>query len=349
MEGGDLEEGEITAAERPAVEEGESRPKTSAADRISPESVRRTGAATPVRAAGCVLSQLSNFASSTNAVLVSFAQRALHLRYHPQRHPDRRGGAVCDRNSPKSPKGAPEQAGPRTRTTARHWRVTKTEPTSTRAVHPARNRPETAPDERGTSNSLKALINAVAEIPTVSSLHRWRPAQEHHERDPRAGLRAAQARFPHRPRSARVATQWRLSYLEQRGCPTISWRTLDGKSPWLADDEAWLGMTHLVLTLVPHQANRRFSSGVCTTRKRVCTPAFRCTTRVLGPWVGRCVFIEGEFTPIMPPLTRLARFRARARRCARSAPEKRPNRGKWTSKMNPECAICPRTTLTRGQ
>ena len=51
MEGGDLEEGEITAAERPAVEEGESRPKTSAADRISQESVRRTGAATPVRAA----------------------------------------------------------------------------------------------------------------------------------------------------------------------------------------------------------------------------------------------------------------------------------------------------------
>ena len=34
----------------------------------------------------------------------------------------------------------------------------------------------------------------------------------------------------------------------------------------------------------------------------------------------------------MPPLTRLARLRARARRCARSAPEKRPNREKWTSK-----------------
>ena len=39
-----------------------------------------------------------------------------------------------------------------------------------------------------------------------------------------------------------------------------------------------------------------------------------------SPWVARCVFIEGEFTP-MPPLTRLARFPARARRCARSAPE----------------------------
>ena len=149
-------------------------------------------------------------------------------------------------------KRAPEQAGPRTRTTARHRHVTKTEPTSTRAAHPARNLPETAPDERGTSSSLKALINAVAkEIPTVSSLHRWRPAQQH-EHDPRAGLRAAQARFPHRPRSARVATQWRLSYLEQRGCPTISWRTLDGKPP-LDDDEAWLGMTHLVLKLAPHQ------------------------------------------------------------------------------------------------
>ena len=51
----------------------------------------------------------------------------------------------------------------------------------------------------------------------------------------------------------------------------------------------------------------------------------------------------------MPPLTRLARFRVRARRCARSAPEKPPNCGKWTSKMNPACANCPRTTLTRGQ
>ena len=47
-----------------------------------------------------------------------------------------------DRNPPKSPKGAPEQAGPRMRTTARHRHVTKTEPTSTRAAHPARNRPE---------------------------------------------------------------------------------------------------------------------------------------------------------------------------------------------------------------
>ena len=80
-----------------------------------------------------------------------------------------------DRNSPKKPKrskGAPEQAGPRTRTTARHRHVSKTEPTSTRAAHPARNHPKTTPDERGTSSSLKALINAVAEIPAVSSLHR---------------------------------------------------------------------------------------------------------------------------------------------------------------------------------
>ena len=60
------------------------------------------------------------------------------------------------------------------------------------------------------------------------------------------GLRAAQARCPHPPRSARVAAQWRLSHLEQRGWPTISSTTLDGKPP-LADDEAWLGMTHLVL------------------------------------------------------------------------------------------------------
>ena len=80
------------------------------------------------------------------------------------------------KNPPKrSPPPPPEQqAGPRTRTTARHRHacrhVTETEPISTRAAHPARNRPETAPDERGTSGSLKALINAVAEIPAVSSL-----------------------------------------------------------------------------------------------------------------------------------------------------------------------------------
>ena len=73
-----------------------------------------------------------------------------------------------------------EQAGPRARTTARHRQVTnKTESISTRAAHPIRNRPDTTPDERGTSSSLRALINAVAEIPTVSLLHRfWRPAQQ---------------------------------------------------------------------------------------------------------------------------------------------------------------------------
>ena len=66
-----------------------------------------------------------------------------------------------------------------------------------------------------------------------------------------------------------------------------------------------------------------------------------------SPWVGRCVFTEGEFAP-MPPLTRLARFRARARRCARSsAPETRPNCGKWTSKMNPARSNCPRAILTQ--
>ena len=206
---------------------------------------RSFGKRPPAPRKGCVLSQVSKVASNRNAVLISFPQRALDLQYHPKRQPDRGGCAVRDRNPPKRPKGAPAQAGARTRTTARHRRFPKTEPTSTRAAHPARNRPKTAPDERGTSSSLKALINAVAEIPTVSSLHRWRPAQQH-EHDPRAGLRAAQARCPHRPRSARVATQWWLSHLEQRGCPTISSTTLDGKPP-LADDEAWLGMTHLVL------------------------------------------------------------------------------------------------------
>ena len=188
----------------------------------------------------CVLSQLSNFASSRSAVLISFPQRALDLQYHPKRNPDRGGCSVRDRNPPKKPQRSPREAGPRTRTTARHRHVTKTEPTSTRAAHPARNRPETAPDERGTSSSLKALINAVAvaEILTVSSLHRRRPAQQHGH-GPRAELRVAQARCPHRPRSARVATQWWLSHLDQRGWPTISSARWTVKPP-LDDNEAWL-------------------------------------------------------------------------------------------------------------
>ena len=117
---------------------------------------------------GCVRGQVSNFASNRNAVLlVSFPQRALDLQYHPQGHLDRGGDTLRDRNPPKSPEGAPEPAGPRTRTTARHRHVTKTEPTSTRAAHPVQNLPETAPDERGTSSSVKALVNAVADIPTL--------------------------------------------------------------------------------------------------------------------------------------------------------------------------------------
>ena len=58
------------------------------------------------------------------------AQRALDLQYHPQGHPDR-GVMLCATEiHRKIPKGAPEPAGPRPRTTTRHWYVTKTEPTS---------------------------------------------------------------------------------------------------------------------------------------------------------------------------------------------------------------------------
>ena len=60
---------------------------------------------------GCVLSQLSNFASNRNAALISCPQRALDLRYHPKRHPDRGGGAVRDRNPPKKPKRSPRAGG----------------------------------------------------------------------------------------------------------------------------------------------------------------------------------------------------------------------------------------------
>ena len=142
--------------------------------------------------------------------------------------------AARPKSTEKSPKGAPEQAWRRTRTTARHRRVTKAEPTSTSAAYSARNLPETAPDERRKLGSLKALINAVRDIPTVSSLRRWRPARQHEHDDPRAGLRAAQERCPHRPRSARVATQWPvawLSHLEQRA-ERLAHHLLDHAGRW---------------------------------------------------------------------------------------------------------------------
>ena len=60
---------------------------------------------------GCVRSQVSNFASNRNAVLVSFPQRALDLQYHPQGHPDRGGGALRDRNPPKKPRRSPRASG----------------------------------------------------------------------------------------------------------------------------------------------------------------------------------------------------------------------------------------------
>ena len=169
--------------------------------------------------AGCVRSQVSNFASTRNAVLVSFPQHALDLRVTHKDTPTAGGGALRDRNPPRKaqmPEGAPEPAKNENANDGKAPHVTKTEPTSTRAAHPVRKPPETAPDERGTSSSVKALINAVADIPTVSSLHRWRPAQ-HHGHDPRAELRGAQALCPHRPRSVRVATPWWLYHLEQRG------------------------------------------------------------------------------------------------------------------------------------
>ena len=83
-------------------------------------------------------------------------------------------------------------------------------------------------------------------------------------------------------------------------------------------------MAHFVLRLASHQGKSQIQRRVHTTRKRGSTPAFRCTTRVLG-WHDsfcRLGYLEGEFTP-MPSPTRLARFCARARRCARSAPENR--------------------------
>ena len=55
------------------------------------------------------------------------------------------------------------------RTTVRRRHVTNTEPTSTRAAHPARNIHETAPpDERGMTGLLKALANAVLQRSRLS-------------------------------------------------------------------------------------------------------------------------------------------------------------------------------------
>ena len=50
----------------------------------------------------------------------------------------------------------------------------------------------------------------------------------------------------------------------------------------------------------------------------------------------------------MLPLTCLARFRARARRCARSAPGKWLNREKWTSKQNQRARVALEMTCSPG-
>ena len=108
-----------------------------------------------------------NFASNKKRIFCLFPQRALDLQYHPQGHPDRRGGALRNRNPPKKPRRSPRASGAENandgKAPARHQDGTNQHPRCTSHV---RNPPETSQDERGTSSSVKALINVVADIPT---------------------------------------------------------------------------------------------------------------------------------------------------------------------------------------
>ena len=57
------------------------------------------------------------------------------------------------RNPPKKPQRSPRAGGAENANDGKAPGFPKTEPTSTRAAHPARNRPKIAPDERGASSS----------------------------------------------------------------------------------------------------------------------------------------------------------------------------------------------------
>ena len=98
------------------------------------------------RGTGCVLSQVSNFSPNRNAVvLISFAQRALDLQYHhPQRHPDRGGCSVHDRNPPKKPKRSPRAGGAKNandgKAPARHQDGTDQHPRCAPRPKPSRHR-----------------------------------------------------------------------------------------------------------------------------------------------------------------------------------------------------------------
>ena len=118
--------------------------------------------------------------------------------------------------------------------------------------------------------------------------------------------------------------------------------------PPLADDKAWLGMTHLVLK----QPKTRPTPGKITDlaappqhgsgdpHPRLDTPP--------GSLGGSMRFHRRGIYAHAAPHSLVSISRASTPLRALST-RKRPNRGKWTSKTNQACANCPRTTLTRGQ
>ena len=95
----------------------------------------------------------------------------------------------------------------------------------------------------------------------------------------------------------------------------------------MTDDEAWLGMTHLLLKTVETRPTPGKIKDLAARPQHESGdphPRFDAPPESLG--VLRCVFIEGEFTP-MPPLTRLARFRARGAVARAQHPKSRRTAG----------------------
>ena len=142
-----------------------------------------------------------------------------------------------------------------------------------------------------------------------------------------------------RPSSQGPASALRFNYCAQRAPPPPGGSVISNREActnprsWWSDKRPWTDgkvrseiMTHLVLKfVVPHKGESQILRRVHNKKAGVHTLV---SVHHPGPCVVRCVFIERGFTP-MPPLARLARFCARERRCARSAPEKRPKHARW--------------------
>ena len=182
------------------------------------------------------------------------------------------------------------------------------------ALHiPSETPGDRAPDERETSSSVKALVHAVADIPTVSSRHRRRPGTPRRARPGNlASGRASTVLPPACPPASLSARRHPLVALSSR-----TWRLSPPPRSRGLMTKSCSRMAHRLLKKLaphPHRGKSQMLRRVHNKKAGVHT---RVSMHQPSLWVVRCVFIEREFT-LMPPLTRLARFRRRTVRNRRS-------------------------------